>query len=213
MFSDLPPGITEYLVSYNRDLPQRWTAQDLQAQSEFVGQALGQRPYLDLSKEEAVLHLWQNKVFSTGVGFGEQFQAAVLASPVTEVMDPQWVLSFAVQQLTLGGQIAAIIPCLRDNSPPNQAFAKLAEDYLWPIFTVDELLEMTAELGLTAHLPPTGFYPVEKFKQSLGEKSFIFSAFNKVADALISQGFDPMALGWGELRLSASIIEQKAVIS
>jgi len=195
----------EFVENYQRDTPVRWSAQDLAAQREFVNARLGAREWLDWSTPAAMLQLVQASHAQTSVGTAEKYDAVVLAGPAAELLEPAWLFGEAARPLRPGGRLIGIIPCLRDNSPESQTFAQLVTKSLWPCYTAEELLEMLREGGWEVASAASSFVAIPRFNEAVLESQMGFKGFNPLFARLISEGYDPMEVGWGELRFVATL--------
>jgi len=96
-----------------------------------------------------------------------------------------------------------IIPCLRDNSPESRVFAELAPSVCWPYLTAEEVTEALQEAGLAPQPNATEFAVIPHFNAAVLKDELGFKGFRKIFDQLEAQGYDPAAVGWGELRFVA----------
>ena len=133
------------------------------------------------------------------------YDAAVLAGPVVELLEPAWLFREAAAALRPGGRLIGIVPCLRDNSPESRTFADLAAETLWPYYTAEELLEMLREEGWRVELETGGFFTIPRFKEAVLKGELGFKGFNAIFAGLAAQGYDPIEIGWGELRFAATV--------
>jgi len=194
----------EFIENYQRDAPLRWSPEDLVAQQGFVNPQVTGRDWLDWSTPGAALQLVQAIRSQTSVGTEAKYEAVVLAGPVAELVEPDWLFREAALPLVPGGRLVGIVPCLRDNSPESQAFADLAVETLWPYYTVEDLLEMLSESGWRLASPAAGFVPIARFNDAVLKDQLGFKGFTRIFERLAARGYDPMEIGWGELRLSAT---------
>jgi hypothetical protein len=195
----------EFLEHYQRDVAVRWSPDDLAAQREFVNRHVAGRHWLDWSTPTAALHLVQASYAQTSVGTAEKFDALVLAGPVAEMIEPATLFSHAAAPLKGDGRLIGIIPCLRDNSPESRTFSELAAAALWPYSTAEELLEILRESGWRVDSAASSFVAVRRFNEAVLKDQLGFKGFNPIFEQLIAQGYDPMEVGWGELRFVAML--------
>lgn len=200
---DLPSAAADFLHCYGRDVSLRWSAEDLAGREAFIRRHVEGRPWIDWSTEHTALELVQAGLsVPTTHLVGEQ-SAIVLAGPVVELLPPLPLFQHAKMNLKTGGHLIGVIPCLRDNSPENQQFIELAHAQLWPYQTAEDLMAIAEEAGFEVDRQATQFVPVERFKQAVTQDELHFKGFNPLFKDLEKQGYDPMKLGWGELRLFA----------
>jgi hypothetical protein len=190
----------EFLRNYERDALARWSPGDLSAQQAFVNAQLVGLRWLDLSTPEAALQLLQASLAHPSAGGAEEFDAAVLGGPVVELMEPRTLFSRVALRLRRNGRLVGIVPCLRDNSPESRLFAELAEAILRPYYTAEELLEILRETGWQVDSCASGFTPIHRFNEAVFKDQLGFKGFNRIFTQLVSEGYDPMEVGWGELR-------------
>jgi hypothetical protein len=200
-----PAAVAEFLEHYQRDVASRWSPDDLAAQREFVNTHVAGRHWLDWSTPAAVLQLVQASHAQTSLGTTEKFDALVLAGPVAEMIEPATLFSHAVAPLNPGGKLIGIVPGLRDNSPESRTFAELAAAALWPYYTAEELFELLRESGGQVDSATSGFVAVTRFNEAVLKDQLGFKGFNRIFEQLSAQGYDPMEVGWGELRFVAAI--------
>ena len=198
------PAAAEFLENYERDARVRWSPEDLSAQQAFVNAQLVGRHWLDLSTPEAALQLLQASQEHSSVGGAEEFNAAVLAGPAVELMEPRTLFSQIALKLRRNGRLVGIVPCLRDNSPESRLFAELAEASYWPYYTAEELLEILRDTGWQVDSAASGFTPIRRFNEAAFKDQLGFKGFNRVFTRLAAEGYEPMEVGWGELRLVAT---------
>jgi len=199
----------EFLENYQRDARLRWSPEDLAAQQEFVNSQVTGRDWLDWSTPGAAMELVQASRGQTSMGTAAKFEAVVLAGPAVELVDPAWIFRQASPPLVPGGWLVGIVPCLRDNSPESQVFADLAAETLWPYYTVEDLLEVLRESGWRLASQAGGFVPVPRFNDAALKDQLGFKGFTRIFARLAAEGYDPMAVGWGELRLVATVNSQR----
>jgi len=193
----------EFLENYQRDAPVRWSPNDLAAQQEFVGAKLVGCDWLDWSTPAAALQLVSAAAGQISTGTVEKSDAVVLAGPIVELLEPLALFSQARGLLGPGGRLVGIIPCLRDNSPESDQFMQHAKATLWPYYTAEELLEMLRETDWQIESQVSGFIPIPRFNLAVLNDQLGFKRFNRVFTRLSAEGYDPMEVGWGELRLVA----------
>ena len=193
----------EFLENYRRDAAVRWSPSDLAAQREFVGAQVGGDDWLDWSTPAAALQLVQDAAGQTTAGMAEKSNVVVLAGPIVELLEPPALFSRARGPLGPGGRLVGIIPCLRDNSPESEQFMQHARATLWPYYTAEELLEMLRETAWQTESLVSGFIPIPCFSLAVLNDQLGFKGFNRVFTRLSAEGYDPMEVGWGELRFVA----------
>jgi hypothetical protein len=203
MTSDLAGA--EFLEHFQRDTLVRWSSDDLAAQGQFVNGELAGREWLDWSSPASALQLIQATRAETFPGAIEQHDALVLAGPVVEMLKPAVLFGQAAALVRPAGRLIAIVPCLRDNSPESREFMRLAASSLWPYCTAEELLEMMSEAGWKVEAPASGFIAIPRFNQAVLRGELGFGGFTKVFEQLMADGYDPVEVGWGELRLAATL--------
>jgi hypothetical protein len=197
----------DFLQHYQRDAQLRWSADDRAAQQRFVTANLPAGRWLDWSTAEAALPLLQAGMLSTAVtGDGAQ-DCVVLAGPVAELLEPAMLAQFAARQLGSRGRLVGIIPCLRDNSPESRVFAELAPSLCWAYLTAEEVTEALQEAGLAPQPNATEFAAIPHFNAVVLKDELGFKGFRKIFDQLEAQGYDPAAVGWGELRFVATLVQ------
>ena len=193
----------EFLENYQRDVPVRWSPSDLAAQKEFVGAQVAGGDWLDWSTPAAALQLVQAAAGQTSAGTAEKSDAVVLAGPIVELVEPLALFSQARGPLEPGGRLVGIIPCLRDNSPESDQFIQHARTTLWPYYTAEELLEMLRETDWQIEWQVSGFIPIPRFNLAVLDDQLGFKGFNRIFTRLSAEGYEPMEVGWGELRFVA----------
>jgi hypothetical protein len=193
----------EFLENYQRDAPVRWSPNDLAAQQEFVGAQVAGDNWMDWSTPAAALQLVQAAPAQNSAGTAKKSDAVVLAGPIVELLEPLALFSQARGPLGPGGRLVGIIPCLRDNSPESDQFMQQARATLWPYYTAEELLEMLRETDWQIESEVSGFIPIARFNLAVLNDQLGFKGFNRVFTRLSAEGYDPMEVGWGELRLVA----------
>ncbi len=198
----LPEAAAEFLENYQRDALARWSAEDLAAQREFVNAQVSGSAWLDWSTPSAALQLVQAGNTQTVPGTAQQYDALVLAGPVVELVEPATLFRQATGPLRPGGRFVSIIPCLRDNSPESQQFMQHAAAMLWPYHTAEELLEILRESRW--RVESSGFIAIPQLNRAVLANQLTFKGFRRVFDELGAQGYDPLAVGWGELRFVAA---------
>ena len=193
----------EFLENYQRDAPVRWSPDDLAAQKEFVGAQIAGGDWLDWSSPAAALQLVQAAAGQTSKGIAGKSDAVVLAGPIVELLEPLALFSQARGPLGPGGRLIGIIPCLRDNSPESDQFMHQARATLWPYYTAEELQEMLGETAWQIESQVSGFIPIPRFNLAVLNDQLGFKGFNRIFSQLSAQGYDPIEVGWGELRFVA----------
>lgn len=199
------PASTEFLEHFQRDAQVRWSSDDLAAQKQFVNAQIAGRKWLDWSSPAAALQLIQASRAQTSLGAVEEHDALVLAGPVVEMLEPVALFGQAASLVRPGGRLIGIVPCLRDNSPESREFMRLGVSSLWPYYTAEELLEMLSESGWKIEPPASGFVAIPRFNQVVLKGELGFRGFAKVFERLMADGYDPVEVGWGELRLVATM--------
>ena len=193
----------EFLENYQRDAPVRWSPDDLAAQQQFVNAQVAGNDWLDWSTPDAALQLFQAFAGQTSAVIAEKSDAVVLAGPIVELLEPPALFSQARGPLGPGGRLVGIIPCLRDNSPESSQFMQHARTTFWPYYTAEELLEMLSESAWQIVSQVGGFVPIPRFNLAVLNDELGFKGFNRVFSQLSAQGYDPIEVGWGELRFVA----------
>ena len=193
----------EFLEHYQRDVPVRWSSGDLAAQQNFVCAQAAMDDWLDWSTPAAALQLVQATAGQTAPGTTEKSDAVVLAGPIVELLEPTVLFRHARGPLDSGGRLIGIIPCLRDNSPESDRFMQHARVMLWPYYTAEELMEMLGEAAWQVESPASGFIPIPRFNLAVLNDQLGFKGFNRIFSRLSTEGYDPMEVGWGELRFAA----------
>jgi hypothetical protein len=194
----------EFLENYQRDVPMRWSPNDLAAQRKFVSAQLAGNDWLDWSTPAAALQLVQAGAGPVSTGTAEQSDVVVLAGPIVELLEPLALFNLARGPLGPGGKLIGIFPCLRNNSPESELFMRHARSTLWPYFTAEELLESLRETAWQVEPQPSGFVPIPRFTVAVLNDQLGFKGFNRVFTRLSAEGYDPMEIGWGELRFVAA---------
>jgi len=193
----------EFLTNWQNDARLRWSAEDFAAQQSFVNDAVAGREWSDWSTPGAAMQLIQASLLGTPLEDSEKGDAIVLAGPVVELVAPAKLFVMAAGRLNPGGRLAGIIPCLRDNSPESSLFIELAAKRLWPYFVEEEIREVLAEAGFnTAGDSEIQFAPIPQFNRSILNDELAFKGFRRIFDDLEEQGYDPVEVGWGELRFA-----------
>jgi len=196
----------EFLENYQRDTPVRWSPNDLAAQQEFVVAQVVGDDWLDWSTPAAALQLVQAPTGQTSADKVEKSDAVVLAGPIVELLEPLALFNQARGPLGPGGRLVGIIPCLRDNSPESDQFMQQARATLWAYYTAEELLEMLRETAWQIEPQLSGFIPIPRFNLAVLNDQLGFKGFNRVFSRLSAEGYDPMEIGWGELRFVAGYL-------
>lgn len=203
-----PAAGGEFLRHYSNDVNRRWSADDLAAQQEFVNGPLAGRRWLDWTTEAAALQLWQTLLVSNSLHAGAASEAILLAGPIVEMFDSAHLLEHAAGHLEPGGQIVGLIPCLRDNSPESWFFSELARATLWPYHTAEELQEIIVEAGFQLAPGMSRFETIPRFNAAVLNDELAFKGFRRVFEQLQADGYDPMEVGWGELRFVATFPDE-----
>ena len=203
MTRSLSNAAGEFLEHYPHDARRRWSPEDLAAQKQFVSSQVASRQWLDWSTESAALQLLQAKLLATTISMGGSHEAILIAGPAVELVGPDELFVEAAERLEPGGRLIGIVPCLRDNSPESQLFAQFAVSTLWPYHTAEELMEMMREAGLTANLEITRFVTIGRFNEAVLKDELRFKGFRDIFRRFETEGYDPMEVGWGELRIVA----------
>ena len=159
--------------------------------------------WLDWSTEASGFELWQAQLLGTALVSAGEYDSILVAGPVAELVAPAALFRLAAGQLKPGGRLVGIIPCLRDNSPESQLFSQLTAETLWPYATAEELLELLGEAGFTPDAT-AGFSAVPRFNDAVLKDELAFKGFRRVFDVLEAQGYEPLEVGWGELRFAAT---------
>jgi len=193
----------EFLENYQRDTPVRWSPDDLAAQRDFVRAQLAGCDWLDWSTPAAALQLAAAAAGQVPAGPAQESEAVVLAGPIVELLEPLALFSQARGPLGPGGRLVGIMPCLRDNSPESDLFIHHAKAELWPYYTAEELLEMLRETVWQIQSTVCGFTPIPRFNLAVLDDQLGFKGFNRIFARLSAEGYDPMEVGWGELRFVA----------
>jgi hypothetical protein len=203
----LPTAGIEFLEHYRHDARYRWSAEDLAAQQEFVNSQLAGKDWLDGSTEAAAFQLWQADAISASPGLAGEHDAILWAGPLVELFDLAILLECAAKILKPGGQVIGIVPCLRDNSPESQLFAQFAAETFRPYPTAEELREVIQESGF--NLPPDAgqFVTISALNEAVLKDQLAFKGFQQIFRRLLSQGYDPIEVGWGELRFVATLYD------
>jgi hypothetical protein len=198
----------EFLESYQRDTPLRWSPADLAAQQHFVNVQVAGDNWLDWSTPSAAWQLAQASHAQVPVATPETsdaVHAVLLAGPMVELLEPSALFRQAREPVGPDGRLIGIIPCLRDNSPESDRFIQLAREALWPYYTAEELLEVLRESGWQIEPQVGGFVSVPAFNRAVLDDQLAFKGFNRVFARLSAEGYDPMEVGWGELRFVARV--------
>ena len=82
---------------------------------------------------------------------------------------------------------------------------QLAAATLWPYFTAEELLELLGESNWQVEAQARGFIAVPRFNEAVLKGQLGFKGFARIFDQLMAEGYDPMEVGWGELRFVAAM--------
>ncbi len=193
-------------MHYRNDFALRWSPEDLAAQQEFVIRHVENKVWLDWSDDAAVLSLIQADLVDTTVsGSAGEHEAILVAGPITELIRPATLFQHAAKHLRQGGTLIGIIPCLRDNSPESRLFAERTAQEFWSYHTAEELLELLHENGFEPIQEETVFIPITQFKDVVLKDQLGFKGFRHVFTQIEAEGYDPVEIGWGELRFVAQI--------
>jgi ubiquinone/menaquinone biosynthesis C-methylase UbiE len=104
----------------------------------------------------------------------------------------------------MGAQLAAGLVCLRDNSPANQEFARIAAKLLlWNYMTCDELIEIIRHIGfhIVGHRPV--FIENKTFNEAVLRRHVVFDGYNRIFDELSRCGYDPRQVSQGHIWVHA----------
>lgn len=197
----------DFIEHYGRDANLRWSPDDLIEQTKFVRGCIDTDSWLDWSSQSAALQLLQAKLLSMPTGFGERFDKILIAGPMAELMEATELLSLAIPHLRTRGSVIGIVPCLRDNSPESQVFADLAASKLWNYHTAEDWMEMIRDAGLNFSPGANGFIAIPRFSECILKDELCFKGFRQVFDEMEKLGYDPMEVGWGELRFIAALVD------
>jgi len=200
----IPTGCGEFLSHYSRDLQLRWSHAELADQRRFVQEQIMGRRWLDWSTESAALELLQARLLGTPPNLSASNEIIVLAGPVAELIEPDWLFATAAARLRPMGKLVGLIPCLRDNSPESRCFAEFAAAHFRAYSTAEELIEMLREGGFDTEHGTASFIANGSFIEAVRRDQLSFRGFRRIFDQLGSEGYDPSEVGWGELRFSAS---------
>jgi hypothetical protein len=206
----LPSAVAEFLQHYAQDARQRWFPEDLAAQEAFVREQTANVDWTDWSTESAARQLLQTSLVATADGLGGRHEAILVTGPIVELLDPAALFGRAAGRLQPEGRLVGIIPCLRDNSPESQLFAQFAASTFWPYYTAEEFTEMLREAGFSPVLETTRFVAVTRFNEAVLKDELGFKGFSKAFQQLQAEGYDPMEVGWGELRFVASLMQARS---
>ncbi|MBI2946520.1 MAG: hypothetical protein HYY23_02670 [Verrucomicrobia bacterium] len=200
----LPSAASEFLLHYARDAQKRWSPEDLTEQEQFGRSQTANLDWLDWSTESAALQLLQASLVATADGLGGSHDAILVAGPIVELLDPEELFARAARSLRPEGRLVGIIPCLRDNSPESLLFGQIAASTFWPYYTAEELTEMLGEASFSVAPEVSRFVTVARFNQTVLKDELGFKGFREIFQRLETEGYDPMEVGWGELRFVAS---------
>lgn len=197
----------EFLTHWQSDARLRWSGEDFAAQQEFVNDAVAGGDWADWSTPSAAMQLIQASLLGTPLEDGEKTDAIVLAGPVVELVAPAKLFGMAAGRLNNGGRLAGIVPCLRDNSPESALFMELAEAQLWPYCVEEEVREALDEAGFeTAGAEAKiQFVAIPQFNRAVLNDEPGFKGFRQLFKEMEKQGYDPIEVGWGELRFAADL--------
>jgi hypothetical protein len=76
---------------------------------------------------------------------------------------------------------------------------------LWPYYAAEELFELLGEAGWQVDPEAGGYVPIPQFNAAVLSGRLGFKGFGRVFDQLRAQGYDPMEVGWGEVRFGARL--------
>jgi hypothetical protein len=195
----------EFLAHYPSDAQLRWSADDHAAQQDFVSRHVSGHRWLDWSTADSALALLQADLTQTPLGAVGKWPALVLAGPAAELVKLPSLLERAAAALTDDGVLIGIIPCLRDNSPESQRFVETATVCFWPYPTAEELLEALGDRGWRCDPDASRFVPIPQFNRAVLDDKLGFKGFRRTFTRLEQDGYDPIEVGWGELRFVAKI--------
>lgn len=204
----IPEPAGDFLTQCQSDAPRRWTAKDFARQQQFVNEGVAGRDWADWSTPMAAMQLIQSSLLNVPLEETGRHEAIVIAGPVVELLPPAAVFGMAAGRLKPAGRLVGVIPCLRDNSPESQMFMDLAADRLWPYCVAEELTELLGEAGFQVEGPGCGFVAVPQFVNAVLKDELAFKGFRGIFDEMEKQGYDPIEIGWGELRFSATLREK-----
>lgn len=197
----------EFLTQCQTDAPRRWSAEDFAAQQQFVNEGVAGTEWADWSTPMAAMQLFQSSLLGVALEETGRHEAIVIAGPIVELMTPGEVFGMAAGRLKSGGRLVGVIPCLRDNSPESQMFMDLAAEQLWPYCVAEELTELLADSGFELGEGKGGFAEIPQFTRAVLNDELAFKGFRKIFDEMEKQGYDPIEVGWGELRFAAKLAE------
>lgn len=206
MTPGFPPGTAEFLQAYSHDAGLRFSSEDRAAQQRFVSENLPEVGWDDWSSEPMTLELVQAALFGIPLSAADECGIIWLAGPIVELAEPESLFRMAHSRLKPGGKLAGIIPCLRDNSPESTIFSAGIARVFRPYPMAEELLEMLNEAGFQPDSGP-GFHRIESFNLAVLKDQLRFKGFRRVFNELENQGYDPVEVGWGELRFTATMIQ------
>ena len=197
----------EFLTHWQSDAPRRWSRDDFAAQQAFINAAVTGREWSDWSTPGAAMQLIQASLLGTPLEESDKTDAIILAGPVVELVAPAKLLPTAAGRLNPQGRLAGIAPCLRDNSPESSLFMELAETQLWPCSVEEEIREALVDAGfdITGGSADVRFVAVPQFNRAVLKDELEFKGFRRIFDEMEKQGYDPIEVGWGELRFAVEI--------
>lgn len=204
----MPPPLSElgdFLAHYERDAHLRWSADDLQAQRDFVQKHIRGGTWLDLSTPEAALELvqrWLHPAAGSSL-IAVPHDVVLLAGPPVELIELDSLAGYAIESLAPAGRIVGVIPCLRDNSPQNQAFMDASAEILWPYRTAEEILETLRDAHLEVDTAAASFVRIARFNDAVWSNQLAFEGYRRVFERLAQRGYDPISVAWGEVRFVA----------
>lgn len=198
----------DFFTQCQTDAPRRWSTADFAAQQQFVNEGVAGNEWADWSTPMAAMQLIQSSLLGVPLEETGRHEAIVIAGPVVELLPAADVFGMAAGRLKPAGRLVGVIPCLRDNSPESQMFMDLAADRLWPYCVAEELTERLGEAGFQQDGESgSGFAAVPQFVHAVLKDELAFKGFRGIFDEMEKQGYDPIEIGWGELRFSAALKE------
>jgi len=202
-----PEQASDFLTQCQTDAPRRWSAEDFAQQQQFVNDGVAGMEWADWSTPMAAMQWIQSSLLGVAMEEADRHEAIVVAGPVVELLPLAEVFEMAARRLNSAGRLVGVIPCLRDNSPESQLFMDLAAEQLWPYCVAEELMETLEESGFELEGEGGGFAAVPQFVRAVIDDELAFKGFRKIFDEMEKQGYDPIEVGWGELRFSAKMKE------
>ena len=204
----IPEQASDFLTQCQTDATRRWSAEDFAAQQQFVNERVAGSKWADWSTPMAAMQLIQSSLLGVAIEETGRHEAIIIAGPIVELLPPAEVFGMPARRLKPAGRLVGVIPCLRDNSPESQLFMDLAAEQLWPYCVAEELTEALGESGFELDdSGGDGFTAIPQFIHAVLDDRLSFKGFRKIFDEMEKQGYDPIEVGWGELRFSAKLIE------